>query len=151
MPAWADLAAAEPDLAGRVRGLFTAHRHHTMATLRRDGSPRLSGTEVRFDDADLVVAMMPRTLRALDLRRDPRVAIHSHSVDPPEDDPSAWPGEAMIAGTAVEIARTDAADHADSFRIDVTQVVVTGIGTPADHLVIESWSPEGGLRRSERR
>lgn len=151
MAAWAEFADAEPELAARVIELFTARRHHTMATVRADGSPRISGTEVSLDGGQLTLGMMPGTRRAVDLRRDPRVALHSQGVDPPEDDHGAWSGEAKIAGTAVELAPPTEGGHgADRFRIDLSEVVLTRLGNPPDHLVIESWTPRLG-RRSFRR
>jgi hypothetical protein len=151
MTSWSDFAGAAPDLAGRVKDLFTAHRHHTMATLRRDGSPRISGTEVTFDDDELCLGMMRGARRANDLRADGRIAIHSHSVDPPEEDPGGWCGEAKVAGTAIEIGDQGAENGSHSFRIALTEVVLTRIGTPADHLVIESWHQDGGVVQHERR
>ena len=150
MTSWTDFAAAAPDLADRTAALFRAQKHHTVATIRRDGSPRISGTEVSFEDGELCLGIMAGARRAEDLRRDPRQAIHSHSLDPPEDDPSGWPGEAKVSGRAVEI-EPGGEDGSHLFRVDIGQVVLTRVGTPADHLVIEWWSPEGGLTRVERR
>ena len=59
MTAWHDVERAEPDFAGRVRGLFDAHRHKTIATLRADGSPRISGIEAAFEDGQLTFGSMP--------------------------------------------------------------------------------------------
>jgi hypothetical protein len=92
---------------------------------------------------------MAGTGRAEDLRRDPRVAVHSQGVDPPEGDPGAWSGEAKLSGRAVELA-VGAQQASDRFRIDVADVVLTRVGTPANHLVIERWSPDAGLVRRER-
>ena len=109
MASWHDFVDSAPEFASRVQGLFTAHKHHTMATVRKDGSPRISGTEVDFDEGQLLVGMMAGTRRAEDLRRDPRIAIHSQGVDPPEGDPSAWSGEAKLSGRGVKLAgRTSA-------------------------------------------
>ena len=153
MTTWADFEAQEPAFAHRVRELFTGHRHHTMATLRSDGSPRISGTEIAFADGELILGMMGGARRAGDLRRDARVALHSHTVDPPPEgeDPSAWCGDAKISGTAHETPPGDAGDPSHRFRIDVQEVVFTRVGVPADHLVIEVWRPEQGLSRVERR
>jgi hypothetical protein len=149
MASWQDFVDSAPELASHVQGLFTARKHHTMATLRKDGSPRISGTEVDFDSGQLILGMMAGTRRAEDLRRDPRIAIHSQGVDPPEGDPGAWSGEAKLSGRAVEL--TAAPEQAfDRFRVDVTDVVLTRVGTPANHLVIERWTPAGGLVRRER-
>jgi hypothetical protein len=93
--------------------------------------------------------MMPGTRRAEDLRRDPRIAIHSQGVDPREGDPGAWSGEVKLSGRAVKLA-TGAEGASDRFRVAVADVVLTRVGTPANHLVIERWNPDGGLVRRER-
>jgi pyridoxamine 5'-phosphate oxidase-like protein len=147
---WQDFVDSAPEFASRVQRLFTARKHHTMATLRKDGSPRISGTEVDFDDGHLLLGMMAGARRAEDLRRDPRVAIHSQGVDPPEGDPGAWSGDAKLSGRAVELA-AGPEQTSDRFRVDLADVVLTRVGTPANHLVIERWSPDAGLVRSERR
>jgi hypothetical protein len=46
MSSWSEIVAAEPAFAAHVRRTFAARRHATVATLRRDGSPRISGSEV---------------------------------------------------------------------------------------------------------
>ncbi|MGQ0481404.1 MAG: hypothetical protein ACT4O0_10320 [Pseudonocardia sp.] len=43
MTCWAEVERAEPQFAAAVRALFEAHRHKTIATLRADGGPRISG------------------------------------------------------------------------------------------------------------
>lgn len=151
MGTWKEFASEAPDLAERVRVLFAAYKHHTMATLRLDGSPRMSGTEVRFDDGKLVLGMMSGTRRAADLRRDPRVAIHSITVDPPQEDSKSWAGDAKVAGRAVELSTgSRSPEGSDWFEITIEEVVLTTIGDPGDHLVIESWKYGRG-RKSQRR
>jgi hypothetical protein len=54
MTAWQDVERAVPEFARRVQALFDAHRHKTIATLRADGSPRISGIEAVFEDGELV-------------------------------------------------------------------------------------------------
>ncbi|XTZ18499.1 pyridoxamine 5'-phosphate oxidase family protein [Micromonospora echinospora] len=146
---WSDLVDEAPDFAERVRARFAVRKHGTMATLRRDGSPRISGTEFQFEDGDLRVGSMPGALKALDLRRDPRVALHCPTEDTPEDDPGSWDGDAKIAGLAHELPPPEDGSH--RFRIELTEVVLTRVGEPADHLVIESWHPGRGLHRRARR
>jgi hypothetical protein len=150
MATWREFATAEPDFAARVRQLFTRQKHLTMATLRRDGAPRISGTEVEFSDEHLSLGMMPRSLKALDLLRDPRVALHSPSLDPPAKDESTWPGEAKIAGRAREVADDTLPPGSHRFQVDITEVALTEVGTPADHLVIQSWHPDRGLELRKR-
>jgi len=144
---WAEIEAAEPDFAKKVRGVFDAHKHKTMATLRRDGSPRISGIEMEFSNREVFVGMMPASVKFGDLQRDARVAFHSASEDPPADDPASWTGDAKIAGRAIEVPEKEF----KKFRIDITEVVLIRVGRPADHLVVESWHPGRGLIRRERR
>jgi hypothetical protein len=142
---WAEFEAAEPEFAARVRRLMSTRKHLTMATLRRDGSPRISGTEVQFTGAHLTVGSMPRAVKANDLLRDPRVAIHGPTHDPSKG--GAWRGEAKVSGRAHETS-TSGGGH--TFRIDVTEVVITKLNSGRDGLVIESWTPSRGYRATER-
>jgi hypothetical protein len=118
-----------------------------MATVRRDGAPRISGTEVEFDGG-LWLGSMSGALKALDLRRDPRLALHSPTVD---GDGDSWDGEAKIAGRAHEVGDPARVEESHRFRIEITEVVLTRLGEPADHLVIECWHPNRGLERRNRR
>jgi Pyridoxamine 5'-phosphate oxidase len=157
MATWSEIEAAAPELAGRARAAFDAHKHKVLATLRRDGSPRISGIEATIADGELWLGMMPGSRKALDLRRDPRLALHSASDDPP-DDPATWAGDAKLSGRAVEVddpallERLGAGDQADAhlFRVDITELVHTRVGDPADHLVIDLWREGAGLRTMRR-
>jgi Pyridoxamine 5'-phosphate oxidase len=142
---WGEFEAAQPEFARRARKLMTARKHLTMATLRRDGSPRISGTEVQFAGDDLRIGSMPGARKALDLRRDARVAIHGPTNDPAKG--GRWRGEAKIAGRAVELASND---DSHAFRIDIEEVVITQLNAARDRLVIESWNPTRGYRKDER-
>jgi hypothetical protein len=147
MARWSEFEAAEPRFASRVRGLMTSRKHLTMATLRRDGSPRISGTEVEFTDGQLQIGSMPGAVKAQDLRRHPRVAIHGPTEDPPEGRPAGWKGEAKVAGTAVEV---DSGGAAHRFVIDVDEAVITHLNEAGTRLVVESWNPDRGYRALER-
>ena len=96
MASWAEVRRSAPELAETVRRLFDAHRHKTLATLRSDGSPRISGIEATFEGDELWLGMMVDSRKAHDLRRDPRMALHSTSVG--ED----WKADAKLSGRAVE-------------------------------------------------
>jgi hypothetical protein len=65
---------------------------------------------------------------------------------------SAWRGDAKLAGILVETAAPAGDPHeGGSFKLDITEVVLTYVGTPADHLVVESWHPGRGWQRRTRR
>src|SRR3982074_2557904 len=104
MTAWQDVEQAEPGLAQRVRALFDAHRHKTIATLRADGSPRTSGGEDVFKDGELVSGSMPNARKGADLRRDPRFALHSATVDQVEGSEAQRIGRAASADRSCRIS-----------------------------------------------
>lgn len=155
MPRWQEVREAEPAFAGRVERLFDAGRHKTIATLRVDGSPRISGIEGEFVDGDLRFGSMTGARKGADLRRDPRFALHGPTFHPEIGNEGDWPGEAKISGRAVPVGpvRTDGTEDqpdGEMFVADVTEIVITGLNDDATRLVIESWTPEKGLTRIER-
>jgi hypothetical protein len=150
MATWKDLEREEPDFATRVRALFDARKHKTIATLRADGSPRISGIEVEFNEGELTFGSMPGARKGADLVRDPRFALHGPTVDPPEGDPSGWPGEAKVAGRAVLVGDLEGELSGQLFRAEIDEVVLIGITDAADRLLIEVWRPGVPLRRIER-
>src|SRR5947208_12700050 len=81
---WADFEAAQPDFARRVRKLMRSRKHLTMATVRRDGSLRISGTEVQFSGAHAQIGSMPGGVKSMDLLRDRRLAIDGPTTHPPK-------------------------------------------------------------------
>ena len=150
MTAWSEVQQAVPEFAERVRALFDAHRHKTIATVRADGSPRISGIEVVFEDGELVFGSMANARKGADLRRDPRFALHSATVDPVEGAEAQWPGEAKLSGRAVPARPVTEGQDGDRFHADITEVVHTHLNEAATMLVIEWWTPAQGLRRIER-
>ncbi len=155
---WESIEEAEPVFAAKVRRLFDAGRHKTIATRRADGSPRISGIECEFRDGQLQFGSMPGARKGADLRRDPRFALHGPTFHPVDGHEADWPGEAKIAGRAVSGGPLVSDDpdgsgpqpEGELFVADIDEVVVTGLDPEATKLVIEWWTPERGLRRVER-
>lgn len=152
MVTWQEFEDAEPDFAGDVRALFDVGRHKTIATLRADGSPRISGTECEFADGQLTFGSMAGARKGADLLRDPRFALHGPTVHPVNGKESEWPGEAKIAGRAVLRPPGVVAEHpdADIFLADINDVVVTRLNPEGTKLVVTSWTAARGMRRVER-
>ena len=155
VPAWKVIEQAEPAFAERVRQLFDAGRHKTIATLRADGSPRISGIECELTDGELRFGSMSGARKGADLRRDPRFALHGPTFHPQEGMESDWPGEAKVAGRAIPagpVATEEGQDQPEGemFVADITEVVITRLDVEATKLVVESWTPGGGLRTVER-
>ena len=147
---WADFERQQPEYAARVQALFDAHRHKTMATLRADGSPRISGTEATFEGGELTFGSAPNSRKSADLARDPRFALHSATVDPVEGREAEWPGEVKIAGRAIAAGAVGEAGGVARFTTDIGEVVHTHLNDAATLLIVDWWTPEGGLRRIER-
>jgi hypothetical protein len=147
MPSWSEFEAAAPELAGRVRERLEAHTHKTIATVRKDGAPRISGIETRFEDGELWIGSMWQARKARDLQRDPRFALHSGS-----DEPSSWRGDAKLAGVAEEIPHPDGdGEPSHRFRLDLREVSTVGLDDARTHLVIDVWTPDKGVRTITRK
>src|SRR5664280_2467831 len=104
MPSWPEIEQDAPDFTLRVRRCFDAGTNKTLATLRRDGAPRINASEIEFSSGgEVTLGMMPGSMKLLDVLRDPRVALHSPTLEPPKDDPNSGPGDAKMSGSLVEI------------------------------------------------
>jgi len=156
MASWREFEAVAPELARALVGRFAAHKHALIATVRRDGSPRISGIETTFRDGELWLAMMPASRKADDLRRDPRFALHSAPVDLDLVDGDAKVnGRALAVRDDADVARFVAGlehemdpSEVGLFRADVTDASLTRVAD--DWLVIDSWR-EGEPPRQRRR
>lgn len=152
MARWSEFASAEPALARCVEERFRIRKHKTLATLRKDGSPRISGIEVEFADGELFLGMMPGSIKLHDLEHDARLALHSPTEDPPEGTPQAWAGEAKLAGVAREVdAAALPVEGGRRFRVDINEVVFTHLNEAGDQLVVESWHPGRGMQKLTRK
>lgn len=156
---WEGFRAAAPELADRIQARFDASGLAVIATLRRDGSPRISPVETLFGGGDLWLGMMGESLKARDLQRDPRIALHSATADK-----NVSEGDAKVAGRAVEVtddegirrfvALVNAHMGGDPpppfhcFTIDVTEA--SFLMPAGDHLDIDIWSEGSPPRRVAR-
>lgn len=155
MPTWNDVTTAAPDLAARVQQRFESVGLGLLATLRRDGAPRISGVETLFGFGEVWLGMMGGSLKARDLQRDPRFALHAATADREMQE-----GDAKLAGRAIEVTDPEQrarfakavaeatgydpeADGGDYhlFRLDITEMVFLSIAPERDAMLIERWSP----------
>lgn len=153
---WGQFEEQAPELAERIRSRFEGHIHAVMATLRQDGSPRLSGMEAPIRDGHLWLGVMPGSLKAVDLHRDPRFSLHS-ALDT-EELPL---GDARIDGQAVAAT----AEEVDLFVVGhrmpiedpgatvlftalISRVTLTRVD--GQELAIETWTPSDGLQEIRR-
>ncbi|MET9226817.1 pyridoxamine 5'-phosphate oxidase family protein [Lentzea sp. NPDC003310] len=159
MASWAEFSAEQPDMAAFVQARFAADRHALLATLRKDGSPRISGVEPDFAHGDVWAGMMPGSLKSKDLQRDPRFALHCMTTTASMTEA----GDAKISGTAEVWTDKDvylkdlfdrtgwgpAPEEIDLFRFDVTEVVQLTV--EGDGMIVLSWHEGRGTRRVEKK
>ncbi|MFI6790545.1 pyridoxamine 5'-phosphate oxidase family protein [Nonomuraea sp. NPDC050383] len=180
MASWLEFEGQAPELAKVARALMEKYRHKVLATLRRDGSPRVSGTETDFRDGELWLGSMAGAVKALDLRRDPRLAIHTTSpapepptAEPPTAEPPTaesstaessagegsapeWEGDVKLAGRAVEITdeKVVAAFELPGTGSHLFRVELTEVAwtrVEGDEVVIDAWHEGRGVRRFRRK
>jgi len=92
---WAELEREAPEIARLGRELIERFQFVLVGPLTKGGSPRISPVEAYLIDGHLVMNMIPRSVKALDLLRDPRVYVHG-PVTAKDGDP-----ELKLAGRAV--------------------------------------------------
>ena len=152
MAGWTRFEQQAPEVAEAARVAFTRRVHHMLATVRRDGAPRVSGTEVIWARGDLWLGSMWESPKARDLRRDPRYALHSGSDDPPN-----WEGDAKVAGTAEEVTDPDVFAAVQGtldpqpparfhlFRLHIDEAITLRLNEAKDMMVATRWTPDGGV------
>lgn len=156
MTSWEQFEAEAGELAAAVRARFEATKHHVLATLRSDGSPRVSGTEVDFQGPHLVLGAMMGAVKAHDPQRDGRFALHANPGDGLMES-----GDAKVSGRAEEVREVgdgelSSADEPPAqpfhlFRLALAEIILTSIGHDGDHLLIERWRPGEPLIAFRRR
>jgi len=162
---WTDFAAGAPETAAVFLRRLEATGMALLATIRRDGSPRISPLEPDVSSGRLWLGSMPNSTKSKDLRRDPRCCLHSATEDKEVKD-----GDAKLWGRAIEVV--DLADRQafvasvkertgndldampggfDLFWLDVTGASAVQLGADGQHLRITAWEAGGEERVIERR
>ena len=155
---WSDFVAACPEIGELAERRLRADELVFLGTVRRDGSARVSPCELDFVDGEMMLGMMWRSHKALDLFRDPRVTVHSATGD--RMNPG---GDVKLRGIAREITdastreryrqvireRIDWAPDEPEFHVfalDVEHAAYLRFGEESVALV---WSPAEGLQQRE--
>ncbi|MFB9726730.1 pyridoxamine 5'-phosphate oxidase family protein [Haloechinothrix salitolerans] len=103
MTTWTEFTAAAP----RIAEIFTRRHAATsnlcmLATIRADGSPRISPMEPRVFEGEMWLVGMPDTTKFRDLARDPRFCLHTATVDTQVTD-----GDAKVWGVVRDVQDTE--------------------------------------------
>ena len=98
MSTWQEFAQQDPELAALGEERLDRNGLVMLATLRKNGWPRISPVEPLFFNGQLYLGMMWRSRKALDLLRDPRCTIHNAVSDR-----HASEGEFKVYGQALDV------------------------------------------------
>jgi hypothetical protein len=158
---WEEFAAGCPELAALGEERLRKHELCLVGTLRRNGFPRISPVEPEFVDGELMLGMMWRSPKALDLLRDPRCVVHSvvsrrdgnegdfklYAQALPVEDPDV---RARFRATVKE--RIDWEPDEPNYHLFALDVDSAGFVTfaPEDRYGL-AWDPARGLRRWSQR
>jgi hypothetical protein len=102
MATWQQFREEAPEMAAVADDRLRETGLVLVGTLRSDGWPRISPVEPVVMDGVLYLGMMYRSTKALDLRRDRRVLVHSVVSDR-----GGKEGEVKVYGWARFVAGTD--------------------------------------------
>lgn len=154
---WRDLELAAPEIAEPGKTRLDETRVALLATLRRDGSPRISPIEPFFTEGHLLFGAMAWTLKARDLGRDPRCTLHSAVTGPNEGEP-----ELKLYGPAIEADDdlraacpsgwwTDQPHEAARvFSLSIEEAAFVTWDYEGGEMTVRRWSRETGLKTSRR-
>jgi hypothetical protein len=153
---WDEFAEAAPELAILGEERLRLRELCLVGTLRRNGWPRISPVEPDFVDGELMLGMMLRSPKALDLLRDPRCVVHS-VVSRREGDE----GDFKLYGQVVQVddperraryratikARIDWEPEEPNYHLFAVDIDSAGFVVFGKDRFGVAWDPERGLRR----
>jgi hypothetical protein len=157
---WDEFERTCPELAGLALDRFARDQLVMLGTLRRDGSPRISPCELDLAAGQLLLGMMWRSPKALDLMRDPRIVVHTVTCNREGTD-----GDVKLYGHAIAVedpkirtayrhairARIDWEPREGSYHLFALDVDSAGyLRFESGHKVVWAWDPRDGLRKDRR-
>jgi hypothetical protein len=150
---WHELVDRQPRLVEVARARLLEPGVVLVATVRKDGTPRLSPVEPFVLDGDLLLSMLWGSFKARDLQRDPRVLVHSIVTGR-----EGAEGELKLRGSAVEegdLSRQRRYADAVSvslgwqpepgrfhlFSLDISDVTFIRYDEPTGDQFVATWPP----------
>jgi hypothetical protein len=150
---WNDFSAAAPELARFFEARLAESQLCLLGTNSGSGWPRISPCEGYIVDGDLMLGMMWRSKKALDLIRDPRLTVMTV-----QDDRNAAHGDLKLYGLAVSVddpARRRALEDAqeaiinwrpkEPYHLFAVDIKRAGYISFAHQRRLLRWSVESGL------
>ena len=131
---WGEFAGAEPELAAFGADLLLKPPAY-LATVRRDGSPRVHPVTPVITDAGLFVFMEPTSPKGRDLRERERYSLHNGVPDTDGSGGEFYVGgtgrpvdDAVVRAGAVEAASYDPDDRYVLFELKLSEARCNGYG-----------------------
>ncbi|MDQ3916728.1 MAG: pyridoxamine 5'-phosphate oxidase family protein [Actinomycetota bacterium] len=139
---WSEFSDETSELARDIAAVVERYRFALVATIRKDGTPRISAVETHLVGDDLVLVMIPNTRKAADVRRDNRLTLQSPITSAGDPGP-----EYKLRGLALpmesEEARESAASAVEAYsgwRPRPAWLFLSVVLSDASHT---KWSPDG--------
>jgi hypothetical protein len=150
---WSDIQLAQPGLARLGQRRLIEPGVVLVATIRQDGTPRLSPVEPLLMDGDLWLSMMWQSTKARDLLRDPRILVHSvittrdgregefkiRGTARAESDPVAQRRYASVVASSLGWDPQPGRFHL--FAVDISDVTFISYDTATGDQHVASWPP----------
>jgi hypothetical protein len=153
---WRNVETSAPEIARLGKERLDHARVALLATLRKDGSPRISPVEPYLSEGHLLFGAMSWSLKARDLLRDSRCVLHSAITGPDNGE-----GELKLYGRASE-ADEQIADNCQGwwserppstaivFALEVEQAAFISWDTERGQMIVRRWSPQRGYSKNTR-
>jgi Pyridoxamine 5'-phosphate oxidase len=155
---WLEFEAAASELAELGRQRFDASHVALLGTIREDGSPRISPVEPYLVLGHLLLGMLARSQKAVDLSRDPRCTLHSSVSDVKGSE-----GEFKLHGRAVLVTDPALADGeyeawwtakdaspARVFSFDIASAAHIAWDVEKGKMIVRRWRPASGVETTIR-
>jgi Pyridoxamine 5'-phosphate oxidase len=154
---WRDFQERESEIALAGVQRFQRARLALLGTLQLDGWPRISPVEPLFISEDLVLGMIWKSKKALDLLRDPRCVLHSVVTDPDANE-----GELKLRGRAIPVSEGQYVEFIRAkwqlglgaplhvFWIDILSASLTTYDFNQGLMLVKRWHNEGGSSEARR-
>jgi hypothetical protein len=114
MASWAEFEVAAPEIAAVGQALLEKHHLAYLATVRRDGAPRVHPVSPAIIEGRLLVCSLHSSPKVRDQLRDPRYMLHM--LPGKDDDEFSVRGRASLIKDSAFKER--ASHHAHYFRVE---------------------------------
>jgi hypothetical protein len=159
---WAEFEEVAPELAALGRERIERFGFVFLATLRKDGGPRVNPVEAHFVEGELAHVLMKDSAKARDLLRDPRAYLHTPILDAELGRPGEFKARARAIPATDGRLRSAIADAVDLrggwrppddwhfFTIEIESAAFHDYDQSADVHVVKRWTPGRGYESGTR-